>query len=93
MKTKKLFRLHRRLLEESLKTTIEVEDLSDIIAWVDELMPWAKNVKIQNRKLIDNRLPQEWDNTVYPIVADFEGYNEQCIGWCNFYEDENKTNS
>lgn len=93
LQPKKLFRLHNSRLEESLKTTIEVEGLSDIIAWVDELMPWANNIKIQNRQLKDNRLSQEWGNIVYPIVADFKEYTEQCIGFCNFYEDENKTYS
>lgn len=89
MKTKKLFRLHKRLLEDSLETTIEVKSLSDIIEFLKEEMPWAKNIKIKDYKLTDRRLPPEWGITTYYVVADFEGYTEQCIGMCNFYEDEN----
>ena len=90
MKTKKLFREHRRLLEESLETTIEVGGLSDIVEHLKKQMPWAANVKILDRKLTDHRLPSEWGKTTYYVVADFKGYTEQGRGMCNFYEDDNR---
>lgn len=47
---------------------------------------WAENVKIRGEKVKDNRLPPEWNNTSYYVVADFDGYKEQCVGMTNFFE-------
>lgn len=84
---KKLFREHRGLLADSLATTIEVSGLADIVRHCEQEMPWVKNVKIYDKQLIDHRLPAEWGKITYYVVADFEGYTEQCIGMCNFYEE------
>lgn len=81
-----LFRSHRGSLSESLSTTVEVKGLADLIEHVKKEMPWAENIKIRDRKIRDNRLPPEWNNTSYYVVADFDGYKEQCIGMTNFFE-------
>lgn len=81
-----LFRSHRGGLSESLSTTVEVKGLTDLIEHIKKEMPWAENVKILGEKVKDNRLPPEWNNTSYYVVADFDGYKEQCIGMTNFFE-------
>lgn len=81
-----LFRSHRGSLSESLSTTIEVKGLTDLIEYIKKEIPWAENIKIRDRKIRDNRLPPEWNNTSYYVVADFDGYKEQCIGMTNFFE-------
>lgn len=82
----KLFRSHRGGLSESLETTIEVDGIADLVRHIAKEMPWAKNVKILNEAIEDTRLPSEWNNVSYYVVADFEGYTEQCIGMTNFFE-------
>lgn len=84
---KKLFRKHRPFLIDSLDTTIEVNGLSDLIKYCEKEIPYAKNVRIREDELIDNRLPAEWGNVTHYVVGDFEGYTGQCIGMCNFYEE------
>lgn len=86
---KKLFRFHRGSLEDSLATTIEVsgfaELLDKIIATYGDSI---SNVKIQKKCIHDPRLPKDWNEICFYVVADFDGYKEQCIGMCNFYESE-----
>lgn len=89
---KKLFRFHRGLLAESLETTMEVsglpelcEKIADSVAWADR--NYFKNIRIKNEAYHDPRLPAEWGSISYYVVADFDGYKEQCIGMCNFYEE------
>lgn len=82
----KLFRSHRGGLAESLETTIKVDGIADLLRHIAEEMPWAKNVKIREEAIKDTRLPSEWNNVSYYVVADFEGYTEQCIGMTNFFE-------
>ena len=86
---KKLFRFHRGSLGESRATTIEVsgfaELLDKVIATYGDSI---SNVKIQKKCMHDPRLPKEWNETSFCVVADFDGYKEQCIGMSNFYEFE-----
>ena len=35
---------------------------------------------------VDERLPKEWGSIEYMVVADFDGYKGQCIGFANFKE-------
>lgn len=84
---KKLFRFHRGSLDESLATTIEVSGFAELLYKVmatygDSIC----NVKIQKKYIHDPRLPKEWNEICFYVVADFDGYKEQCIGMSNFYE-------
>lgn len=81
-----LFRSHRGSLSESLSTTVEVKGLTDLIEYIKKEMPWAENVRILGEKVKDNRLPPEWNNISYYVVADFDRYKEQCIGMTNFFK-------
>lgn len=88
---KKLFRFHKGTLSESLATTINVsglpeirEKIADSIAWADA--SFFKNIRIQNQAHSDPRLPPEWNEVSYYVIADFDGHAGQCIGMCNFYE-------
>lgn len=87
----KLFREHRRLLVDSLETTVEVKDIADmrnkIQAKWNEICPnYLSNIRIEKHKYKDPRLPKDWGGVSYYVVADFEGYKGQCIGMCNFFE-------
>lgn len=90
---KKLFRFHRGSLADSLATTIEVEGLLDLVEKInseyDTFAPsgYLQNILIDPTPHKDNRLPKEWNGMSYYVVADFEGYEHQCIGMSNFYEE------
>ena len=89
---KKLFRSHRGMLADSLKTTIEVSGLSELREKITDSIVWAdsnyvKNIRIKNEVYNDSRLPAEWGGISYYVLADFDGYVGQCIGMCNFYEE------
>lgn len=84
---KKLFRFHRRSLKESLSTTIEVGGLCDIANRVKLVIPSTSDVRISRTKYNDVRLPEEWGGTTHYVLADFAGYESQCVGMCNFYEE------
>lgn len=81
----KTFRKHRGTLSDSLKTTVEVNNLEDIKKHINTT--YLTNIKIKNNKIEDNRLPGIWNNSQYMVVADFGEYKEQCVGFCNFYEE------
>lgn len=85
---KKLFRFHRGSLADSLATTIEVEDFYDLMEKIKENYTLCRleNIRIAKKAMVDHRLPQEWDNISFYVLADFDGYKGQCIGMCNFYE-------
>ena len=89
---KKLFRFHRGLLAESLETTKEVSGLSELREIISDSVAWAgrdyyKNIRIAREAHEDSRLPIEWGGVSHYVIADFEGYEGQCIGMCNFYEE------
>lgn len=84
---KKLFRFHRGSLDESLATTIEVHDFAELLDKVMETYgDCISNVKINKEVIQDPRLPKDWNGCCFYVVADFNGYKEQCIGMSNFYE-------
>lgn len=81
----KQFRHHRGTLVESLKTSVEVNGIEDIRKHLDTAV--LNNIKIKNDPITDDRLPENWGNKEYMVVADFDDYKEQCIGFCNFYNE------
>ena len=85
-----LFRFHRGLLEDSLKTTVCVTGLPAIRAYIKLKDPFffasLSNIRIKKEPITDNRLPKEWGSVEYKVVADFDGYKGQCIGFTNFKE-------
>lgn len=82
------FRFHRGLLADSLETTVFVTGLPAIRKYINDTDPIfyssLNNIRIKKEPITDNRLPKEWGNTEYMVVADFDGYNGQCIGYTNF---------
>lgn len=86
---KKLFRFHRGSLEDSLATTIEVSSFAELLDKVMETYgDNISNIKIKKDGIHDPRLPEGWNELCFYVVADFDGYKEQCIGMSNFYESE-----
>lgn len=83
---RKLFRYHRGGLAESLETTIEVTGLADLRHILSVSWPSLRNVRISPREMIDPRLPSGWRQVSYYVIADFDGYEGQCVGMTNFYE-------
>lgn len=85
---KKLFRLHRGLLSESLATTVCVRNLATIAGALRlQVDSELTNIHISPVAIEDGRLPAEWNNVEYKVLCDCLGYQEQCVGFCNFYED------
>lgn len=84
----KLFRFHRGLLSDSLETTVFVTGLSAIRKYINDTDPILysslKNLRIRKEHYVDERLPKEWGKIEYMVVADFDGYKGQCIGYTNF---------
>lgn len=87
---KKFFRHHRGGFEDSMRTMVEVGGLDDIRRIVTEtsiFKDFYKNIRISGEGVRDERcIPYGWGDTVYFVVADFDGYTAQCIGWTNFKE-------
>jgi hypothetical protein len=85
---KRLMRVHRGQLSDSLATTREVRGLGELIKAVKaEYVPLElKNIHIDKHQLFDDRLPEEWGAQEWYILADFDTYENQCVGMCNFYE-------
>lgn len=85
-----LFRFHRGGLAESLETTVFVTGLSAIKKYVNDTNPILykslSNIRIRKEPYLDDRLPKEWGSVEYMVVADFDGYKGQCIGFTNFKE-------
>lgn len=85
-----LFRFHRGGLAESLETTVFVTGLPAIRKYIKDTDPIfyasLSNIRIRKEPYVDNRLPKEWGSVEYKVVADFNGYNGQCIGFANFKE-------
>lgn len=88
MNMETLFRFHRGLLADSLETMVFVTGLSAIRAYIKLKDPFffasLSNIHIKKEPITDDRLPKEWGNTEYMVVADFDGYKGQCIGYTNF---------
>ena len=87
---KRLFRWDQKGLSESLATTIEVHSLADMTSYILKDFPadnYLHNIRISDERLDDSsRAGEDW-RELYRVVADFEGYTGQCIGYCNFKAD------
>lgn len=88
----KLFREHRGGLDESLKTTMLCPNgLADIVTYF-KMMNYPNPCPYVNIRLDmphrDNRLPKEWGERQYMVIADTAGLNKTqvVIGYCNFWE-------
>lgn len=83
-----LFRFHRGLLSDSLETTVFVTGLPAIRKYINDtdsiLYASLSNIRIRKEPYVDDRLPKEWGSVEYKVVADFECYKGQCIGYANF---------
>lgn len=88
---KKFFRHHRGGFEDSMRTMVEVSGLDDIrriVAETSIFKDYYKNIRISGEGVRDERcIPYGWGDTVYFVVADFDGYTGQCIGWTNFKDE------
>lgn len=85
---KKYFRFHRGIFADSMNTMVEVNGLSDIINLVNHPDGLFKNIHIDKEGIRDERCLGygQWGVMTYHVLADFDGYENQCIGMCNFYE-------
>lgn len=87
---RRLFRWHRFGLSESLDSTVEVHSLSQMISFILKDFPadnYLHNIRISTDHLNDSdRCGKEWEERHY-VLADFEEYTGQCIGYCNFIAD------
>jgi hypothetical protein len=91
----RLFRRHAGGLEESLATTVTVKDLNEIKDILSKCFPegYLKNIHIEENGYEDVRLRGRWgensDNYArqYKVLADFDKYKNQCIGYTNFYDE------
>ena len=87
---RKYFRYHRGTLSDSMDTMREIQSMDDVKKLVDALVPdYFSNIHIGD-KFTDPRCPQEWGEVSYFVLADFDGYTDQCVGYVNynFEEDE-----
>ena len=85
-----LFRFHRGGFAESLETTTFVTGIEAIKTYLKESDPLMyhelSNIRIKKEPITDDRLPKEWGSVEYMVVADYDGYKGQCIGFANFKE-------
>lgn len=87
---RKFFREHRGGYAESMETMKQVKSLADIEAHYssDPLTKgYYKNIRIDVESRRRHRTPQDdWGKDTFMVVADFDGYTGQCIGYTNFVE-------
>lgn len=84
---KKLFRFHRGSLKDSLDTTIEIRGIADIAAALRlQVDSELTNIHIDPQVIEDDRLPRDWAGLEFKVLCDCLGYENQCVGFCNFYE-------
>ena len=88
----KYFRYHRGSFSDSMATMTPVHSMYDVKKLVDGLLPdYFSNIHIGD-KFTDQRCPQEWGEVSYFVLADFDGYTNQCVGYVNYnFEEETKT--
>lgn len=90
---RKLFRWHRGGLAESLATTVEVHDFSDIELMVtgenDQGFPagYFSNARTSYAGDDSARCGEEWKATYY-VVADCQAHESAVLGMCNFSEEK-----
>ena len=85
---KRFFREHRGQYVDSMATMKEVRTVDDIVRHYDNdplVKGYYRNIRIDATTRRDHRNPQdEWGKDTYMILADFDGYTGQCIGYANF---------
>ena len=85
---KRFFREHRGTYAESMETMKAVQSVADIVAHYENdplTMGYFKRIRIDPTTRRGHREPQdEWGVDTYMVVADFDGYTGQCIGYSNF---------
>jgi hypothetical protein len=77
----KYYRPHRGSLADAMKECNQIAGIQDII----DRYPEYGNITIKKESTYDIRIL--WDT--HYVLADMGEYKQQCIGMCNFYE-ENK---
>lgn len=87
---KRFFREHRGLYADSMSTKKEMQTVADIVAHFESdplTKGYFKNIRIDATTRRDHRTKDdEWGADTYMVVADFDGYTGQCIGYSNFKE-------
>lgn len=85
---KRFYRPHRGLYADAMAEKVEVTCLQDIVAFIESeplVKDYYKNIRIAPETKREHREPNDdWGKDTYMVVADFEGYTGQCIGWANF---------
>ena len=84
------FREHRGKFIESMKTMRKVDGVKDIQGYLNSIYPegYLQNIRIAADTKRDHRLHlDDWGADTYMVVADFDGYTGQCVGYANFYEE------
>lgn len=82
---KHLFRFHRGGLQESLDTTVEVQDVSEIELLVRKALDDENaSVFINATPIDDNRLPHEWNHTEYMVMVNHTRWGQYPAGYANF---------
>ena len=87
---KKLYRQQNGSLEDSLNTSIEVNNLKDILDYENDQVykdfhykDYYSNIHTDYIGNDSQRCGNDWKET-YSVLVDFDGYKQQCIGMCNF---------
>lgn len=86
---RRFFRFHRGGFLDSMETRQEVAGLSDVKAILGMSFPegYLSNIRISDELIRDPRTAgSEWGEDTYMVLADFDGYTGQCLGYVNFRE-------
>ena len=65
----------------------EVSGLDEMERVIKDELHVVSNIHISRTKFNDTRTPSEWGGVTHYVLADFDDYESQCIGMCNFYEE------
>ena len=87
MEQRRYFRKHRGLFVDSMETMVEVKSVEDIKGILGKDFPagYLRNIHIDCKGILEERcVPYGWGDTTYYVLADFDGYTSQCIGFANF---------
>lgn len=91
MEKKRYFREHRGGFAESMETMCEVSGVKDIRVYLNSIFPcgYLKNIRVAYDTIRPHRTPgDDWGDKTFMVVADFDGYTSQCLGYANFYDEE-----
>ena len=87
---KKYFRMHRGLYVDSMQTMKEVASVAEIRDLIDGgefPKDYLSNIHIGKDTRREHRNPNDkWGKDTYMLLADFDGYKNQCIRYTNFYK-------